>query len=165
MSELTLFREEALQEFDDIGSFNHSTVQANLAYLLKRIGKYTISVELSLDSSALDKKAFDVKDELIPDICVYPKRQLVKSDDILKMAEMPLTAIEVLSFRQFPSTLIDKFKAYFALGIESCWLVDPVTQTVHVYTAIDQWRSFSLEDEIVDDLLGVRFPVAEVFAD
>lgn len=164
MSELTLFQEEE-QEFDDMGSFNHSTVQANLAYLLKRLGKYTVSVELSLDSSALDKSLFDVKDELIPDLCVYPKRQLVKSDDILKMTDMPLLAIEVLSFRQFTSTLVEKFKAYFALGIKSCWLVDPVTQGVHVYSAADQWRSFSIEDELVDELLDIQFSVVEVFED
>ena len=164
MSELTLVRDEE-QEFDDMGSFNHSTVQANLAYLLKRIGKYTVSVELSLDSSGLDKSIFNFKDELIPDICVYPKRQLVKSDDILKMTEMPAIAIEVLSFRQFPSTLVEKFKAYFSLGVQSCWLVDPVTRIIHVYSAADQWRSFSIEGELVDELLDIRFSVAEVFED
>lgn len=163
MTELTFVQEE--QEFDDMGSYNHSTVQANLAYLLKRIETYSVSVELSLDSSGLDKSKFDVKDELIPDVCVYPKRQLLKSGDILKMAEMPLMVIEVLSFRQFPSSLVEKFGAYFALGIKSCWLVDPVTRTVHVYSAPDQWRSFSVEEELVDEVLGVRLAVAEVFAD
>ncbi|MEZ4662370.1 MAG: Uma2 family endonuclease [Caldilineaceae bacterium] len=151
------------QEFDDTGSFNHSTVQANLSYLLKRIGKYTISVELSLDSSSLDKSEFAVKDELIPDLCVYPKRQLVKSDDILKMTEMPLIAIEVLSFRQFPSTLIEKFRAYFALGIQSCWLVDPLTQSIHVYASMDQWRTFGIDDDLALAEFGIAFPVAEVF--
>lgn len=162
MSETTLIGDEE-QEFDDMGSFNHSTVQANLAYLLKRIGKYTVSVELSLDSSSLDKSIFDVTEELIPDLCVYPKRQLVKSNDILRMKEMPDIAIEVLSFRQFPSTLIKKFEAYFALGIQSCWLVDPLTQSIHVYTAIDQWRTFGIDDELVDDRFQIQFPVAEAF--
>lgn len=148
-----------------MGSFNHSTVQANLTYLLKRIGKYTVSVELSLDSSSLDKAIFDVKDELIPDICVYPKRQLIKSTDILKMTDMPLIAIEILSFRQFTSTLLEKFNAYFALGIQSCWLVDPVTRIIHVYSAIDQWRSFAMEDEVVDTLFDIHIPVADVFED
>ncbi|MEZ4712833.1 MAG: Uma2 family endonuclease [Caldilineaceae bacterium] len=146
-----------------MGSFNHSTVQANLSYLLKRIGKYTVSVELSLDSSLLDKNVFDVKDELIPDLCVYPKRQLVKSDDILKMTEMPLIAIEVLSFRQFPSTLIEKFRAYFALGIQSCWLVDPLTQSIHVYASMDQWRTFGIGEELALAEFGIAFAVAEVF--
>jgi len=44
MDQSIFFQEEEEQEFDDMGSFNHSTVQANLAYLLKRIGKYTVSL-------------------------------------------------------------------------------------------------------------------------
>ena len=164
MANPTLFQEEEEQEFDDMGSFNHSAVQANLAYLLKRIGTFTVTVELSLDSSSLDKSLFATHDELIPDLCVYPQRELVKSDDILRMTEMPIIAIEVLSFRQFASTLIEKFKAYFALGIQSCWLVDPLTQSIHVYASIDQWHTLGIEDELVLDDLGVRFPVAEVFS-
>ena len=163
MGELTLFREEEAEEFDDMGSFNHSTVQGNLAYLLKRIGKFTVPVELSLDSSSLDKSIYNVKDELIPDICIYTKRQLIKADDIMKMKDMPLMAVEVLSFRQFTSSLVEKFRAYFALGVQSCWLVDPVTQTVHIYSSSDQWRSFSIEDELVDGSLDIRFAVADVF--
>lgn len=162
MSELTLAYEEE-QEFDDMGSFNHSTVQTNVAHVIKLSGKYTVPTELSLDSSTLDKDKFDFKDELIPDVCVYPKRQLVKSDDILKMTEMPITAIEVLSFRQFPSTLIEKFKAYFTLGVQSCWLVDPVTQTIHVYSSSEKWRSFSLHDELHDELLDIRVAVSDIF--
>lgn len=163
MNNLILFLEEEEQEFDDTGSFNHSTVQANLAYILKRIGDYTVSVELSLDSSPLDKSDFAFGDELVPDLCVYPKRQLVKSNDILKMTEMPLIAIEVLSFRQFISTLVSKFEAYFALGIQSCWLVDPLTQSIHVYSSIAQWQTFAIDDELRDEKFGIRFPVSEVF--
>jgi Uma2 family endonuclease len=164
MSELTMILDEE-QEVDDMGSFNHSTVQANLAYLFKRIGTYTVSVELSLDSSTLDKTTFPaIKDELVPDLCIYPKRELVKSDDILKMQEMPVIAVEVLSFRQFPSTLVEKFKAYFALGIQSCWLVDPLTQSIHVYSSIETWQTFGIDDEIVLAAFSIQFSVAEVFS-
>jgi len=161
MSELTLEQEE--QEFDDMGSFNHSTVQANVAHVLKLTGKYTVSIELSLDSSGLDKSKYDFKDELIPDVCVYPKRQLIKSGDILKMEQMPLMVAEVLSFRQFPSSLIEKFGAYFSLGVKSCWLIDPITRTVHVYSSMENWTSFLTKDELVDDVLDIRIPVAKIF--
>ncbi|MBV7333546.1 Uma2 family endonuclease [Chloroflexi bacterium TSY] len=164
MSELTVLQEEE-QEFDDMGSFNHSTVQANVAYLLKRIGKFTVSVELSLDSSSLDKNIFDVKDELIPDVCIYPKRKLLSPFDVLKMKDMPLMVVEVLSFRQFQSSLIEKFNAYFALGIESCWLVDPVIRNVHVFSTINDWKTFSIGDDLIDSKLNIQFPVAEVFDD
>ena len=165
MDQSIFFQEEEEQEFDDMGSFNHSTVQANLAYLLKRIGKYTVSVELSLDSSSLDKSKFNVGDELIPDLCIYPKRKLLSPFDILKMQDMPLMIAEVLSFRQFQSSLIKKFEAYFALGVESCWLVDPVTRSIHVFSSINDWQTFSIEDELKDENFGIQFPVAEVFSD
>lgn len=162
MSELMLDLDED-QEVDDIGSFNHSTVQANVAHVLKLTDKYTVSIELSLDSSSLDKSKYDVKDELVPDVCVYPKRKLVKSGDILKMEQMPLMVVEVLSFRQFPSSLIEKFRAYFALGVQSCWLVDPKTRTIHVYSSMDEWDSFLSKDELVDTVLDIRVPVAKIF--
>jgi len=162
MREMTLLVDEE-QEFDDMGSYNHSTVQANLAFLLKRLSKYSVSIELSLDSSSLDPVRFKVKDELIPDVCIYPKRDLSIPFDILKMDDMPLLAIEVLSPRQFSSSLLEKFNAYFTLGIKSCWLVDPITHTVHVYSNITHWRTFAMDEVINDQVLDIQIPVAEIF--
>jgi Uma2 family endonuclease len=81
------------------------------------------------------------------------------------MQDMPLMIAEVLSFRQFQSSLIKKFEAYFALGVKSCWLVDPVTRSIHVFSSINDWQTFSIEDELKDENFGIRFPVAEVFSD
>jgi Uma2 family endonuclease len=44
--------------------------------------------------------------------------------DILVMQEMPKLVIEVISPRQGSFSIIEKFQAYFALGIQSYWLVD-----------------------------------------
>ncbi|MEM7348769.1 MAG: Uma2 family endonuclease, partial [Chloroflexota bacterium] len=82
---------------------------------------------------------------------------------ILKMEEMPLVAIEVLSFRQFTSTLVEKFAAYFDLGIQSCWLVDPLTRSIHVYSSMDKWQTFSINDTLLDEKFDIQFPVAQVF--
>ncbi len=49
------------------------------------------------------------------------------------MQEMPKLVIEVISPRQGSFSIIEKFQAYFALGIQSCWLVDPITAVVSVY--------------------------------
>lgn len=159
----SIFITEEEQEFDDMGSYNHSTVQANLAFLLKKIGTYSVSIELSLDSSSLDPALYQVKDELIPDVCIYPKRDLSLPFDILKMADMPLLAVEVLSPRQFATSILNKFNAYFALGIKSCWLVDPVTRSVHVYATITQWRTFSIDDKLEDTVVAIEIPVREIF--
>ncbi|MEZ4664257.1 MAG: hypothetical protein R2911_42545 [Caldilineaceae bacterium] len=92
MNELPIMLDEE-QEFDDIGSFNHSLVQSNLSYLLRKYTEFSAFNELSLDASRLDKSQFPtIKDELIPDICAYPKKLSVIDNDILRMQEMPILA-------------------------------------------------------------------------
>lgn len=161
MSDLTLLFDEE-QEIEDMGSYNHSTVQANVAYLLKGLHKYSVSIELSLDSSSLPSD-FNVKDEMIPDVCIYPKRKLEQPFDLLKMTDMPLMVVEVLSPRQNPASLLDKFNAYFALGIQSCWLVDPTTRTVHIYESLTKWKTFRVDEELVDQTLDIHLPAREIF--
>lgn len=146
----------------DMGSFNHSSVQANLAFLLKRLGKYRVSTELSLDVSGAQLKHLKIKDEFKPDVCLYPKRGLSRPFDILKMTEMPQLAVEILSPRQGTEEILLKFAAYFQLGVHSCWLVDPVTENVVVYSALDQHKTFS-EGELVDATLEIQLQLDEIF--
>jgi len=160
MDNLMLISE--IEESQDMGSYNHSTIQANLAFLLKQTRQYSVSTELSLDVSSLDPNRYNVKDEIKPDVCIYPKRGLVRPYDILKMTEMPLLAVEILSPRQAAYEILQKFEIYFALGVKSCWLVDPTTAVVSVYTAIDQNQTFST-GEVVDSTLDLRLPLAEIF--
>ena len=150
------------QEFDDVGSYNHSTVQANVAYVLKRLGSYSVSCELSLDSSSLNKEEFSVGSELKPDVCIYPKRGLSKPFDVLKMAEMPLLAVEILSPRQGQFGILQKFEAYFALGIRSCWLVDTTRDNVTVYKNVTQYHTFT-DGDVVDDTLSIAVSLSEIF--
>lgn len=150
------------QEFDDVGSYNHSTVQANIAYLLKRIGKYSVSCELSLDTSQLDKETYSVGAELKPDVCIYPKRSLSKPFDMLKMVEMPLLAVEILSPRQGQFGILKKFEAYFALGIHSCWLVDTIRDNVTIYSDLNSYETFTI-GMVADKIIDVEIPLAEIF--
>ena len=162
MSQVVIVPEHEEMEFDDMGSHNHSMVQANLAYLFKLIGDYTVFIELSLEVSNLDREQYKVKDEVVPDIALYPKRPLSIPHDILRMSEMPLLAVEILSPRQGTGTILEKFDAYFALGIKSSWLVDPLTQTVHVYQSPTQRTTFS-KGQVVDPPLNIEIPLAEIF--
>ncbi len=45
---------------DEMGSLNHSTVQANLAFLLKLSKKFAVMTELSLDISQHDLSKYDL---------------------------------------------------------------------------------------------------------
>jgi Uma2 family endonuclease len=154
--------ETETEESGEMGSHNHSAIQANITYLLKRAEKYSVYTELSLDTTTLDPQKFKFKDEIKPDVCVYPKRGLIRPFDILKMSEMPLLAIEVLSPKQSAYEILEKFAAYFALGVKSCWLVDPLTAVVSVYSALDVHQNFTA-GEVVDPVIGLQLPFDEIF--
>lgn len=159
---IEMLEERGEGEFDDMGSHNHSMVQANLAHLFKRLGLYTVYIELSLDVSRYDLSMFDIKDELIPDLCIYPKRPLSIPHDILRMTEMPLLAVEILSPRQGTYSILQKFEAYFSLGIHSCWLVEPTTRVVHIYKDPITRTTYSTGD-LIDEKLDIQMAIAEIF--
>lgn len=154
----------------EMASWNHSAVQFNLLKLLDLSEKYVPRPELSLDISKVDLSKFnlDAKQELKPDICLYPAthRGLSRPNDILRMSEMPLLAIEILSPKQGMYDLKEKFKAYFALGIKSCWLVLPEIENITVYSSLNQGKAFSKlhgDCEVVDEVLELRLPLDKVF--
>lgn len=149
-------------EVVDTRSFNHSSIQANFAFLFKRLGIYRVSTELSLDVSGADLKGVINQDEIKPDVCLYPKRSLSRPFDILRMSEMPLLVVEILSPRQGTEEILRKFAVYFQLGVKSCWLVDPATEIVVVYRALDQHKTFS-EGELFDAVMDLRLLIDEIF--
>ncbi|MEZ4864681.1 MAG: Uma2 family endonuclease [Caldilineaceae bacterium] len=162
--------EETSEEIDPMGSFNHGYVQMQLGALLAQAGDYTPVSELTLDISEIEAQGIDIrqfglrsKEEIKPDISVYPKRGLSRPQDILKMNEMPLLAIEIVSPRQGLYELIGKFRVYFLLGVQSCWLIEPAINTVTVYAAIDQWETFA-QGEVVDQKLRIRLTIDKIFA-
>lgn len=153
------------EEMIDKGSFNHSYLQVRLAVLFDRLGIYTVVSELSLDVSGVDLSEFDLKskEEIKPDIALYPKRGLSRPRDILRMKEMPILVVEVLSPRQGTYEILEKFRLYFTLGVQSCWLIDPALSTVSVYRTADAWQTF-VQGEVVDDKVGIRLSVSDIFS-
>lgn len=152
------------EEFINVGSFNHGYLMVRLGVLFDRLDTYTTVGELSLDVSGVDLSKFDLKtrEEIKPDLCLYPKRGLSQPKDILKMREMPLLAVEILSPKQGLYDIVEKFRLYFELGIRSCWLVEPVLRTVTVYSAGDEWQTFTSGD-IVDATLNIRITLDKLF--
>jgi len=159
-----LTTESEVEKSVNMGSYNHSYIQANLIWLLKNIGKYAVLTELSLDISNVDLSQFSIKtkEEIKPDVCIYPKRGLSRPDDILKMSEMPLLVIEILSPKQGTYDILQKFKVYFALGIKSCWLVEPAIEVVTVYPSIDKRKNF-INDKVLDEVLDISLSIPDIF--
>ncbi|MCP4700589.1 MAG: Uma2 family endonuclease [Gammaproteobacteria bacterium] len=136
-----------------MGSLNHGYVQINLGAEIRALKKYTVIAGLSLDIDG---------DEHRPDLSVYPKRKIDFSKDQIKMTELPLLAIEVLSPKQGYQDIMDKFATYLKAGIKSCWLVLPMSRAITVFNSLEDAKTFS-KDEIIDDTADIRLPLKEIF--
>jgi Uma2 family endonuclease len=154
----------------NMSSIKHSLTQTRIAALLSNDDRLTTFVELSLDASQIDLNQFGIKakDELIPDVCVYLEPPFEADDeiddDVLKVSQMPDLVIEVLSPKQTINELLNKFKAYFALGVKSCWLAVPSLEAIKVYSPGNQYRTFSFDShEMIDEVMNIRLPLVQVF--
>ncbi|OQW91510.1 MAG: hypothetical protein BWK78_04470 [Thiotrichaceae bacterium IS1] len=151
----------------EMGSINHSIIQAKITGLLLNDERFTPAIELSLDISQIDLSQFGLKakEELKPDVCLYQgRRELSSPDDILKMTEMPLLAIEILSPKQTIDEILAKFKAYFALGVKSCWLITPAIRTITTYSPPLNFKTFAMNDtEVIDEMIDIRLPMQKIF--
>jgi len=171
MSKVIDFENELLEdEANKMGSIIHSGTQANLTGLLLNHENLSVFTELSLDISQHDFSKYRLKankDELKPDVCAYigtpPMPDEEFEDDLLTVSQMPELAIEVLSPSQSVSYLVRKIKAYFALGIKSCWLVMPSLDEVRVFSQPRFYKTFCVNDrEIVDEVMNIHLPIHKV---
>ncbi len=98
-------------------------------------------------------------------VCIYLEPPLEPDDeiddDVLKVSQMP--DIEVLSKKQTISELLNQFKAYFALGVKSCWLAVPSMEAIKLYSQGNQYRTFSLDSqEMIDEVMDIRLSIQKV---
>ena len=137
-----------------VPSLNHGVVQAFLiASLLRYREKYTIVSELSL---TLDGKPY------VPDISIYPKLAVDWQHDHVKKTEPPLTVVEILSPTQSLDSLITKADAYFAAGVQSCWIVQTVLESVVVLVP-GKKPSVHTGGEFMDPVTDITVKLAEIF--
>jgi Uma2 family endonuclease len=134
-------------------SFNHGYFQLSIGIALRQQEKFSV---VSASSIEINHK------EYIPDISVYAKRKVDRLHDIVKMTELPLLAIEIISPTQGSLELINKFNIYFEGGIKSCWLVDPLPASVVVFSSPDKAQTFT-SGEVIDDVVDMRVPIDELF--
>lgn len=152
-----------LTEAEDMGSLNHSYLQSRLSALFLTTTPYLVLTELSLDIAPIKAQFPEAGDSIVADVAIYPTRQINLAKDVVKMVEMPLLVIEILSPMQAPQLLVDKVALYFALGVRSCWIVYPTAQTVSIFSAPYQFQSFS--SGVVEDVtLGLKLSIEQIFS-
>lgn len=62
--------------------------------------------------------------------------------------------------------ILHKLRAYFAMGVKSCWLVEPNLKTIVVYQGqLSQKRSYVANDsgDIGEPILKVKMPIGKIF--
>jgi Uma2 family endonuclease len=171
VNEIIDFEGEMSEEDKDMPSKRHSLTQTNITVFLGNDERVTTFVELSLDSTSTDLSQFGIKnkDEVIPDISVYlesPSLDDEPGEDEVRVTKMPDLAIEVLSPTQTINELLKKIKAYFALGIRSCWLVMPALEEVRVFSQqLRHYKNFDINNNeiVVDEVMDIRLPIQKVF--
>jgi hypothetical protein len=72
-------------------------------------------------------------------------KKLKLDADMMKVAKMPVLAIEILSPNQTINELLRRIEALFALGIKSCWLVIPALEEIRVYGQDFAYKTFDTQ--------------------
>ena len=84
----------------------------------------------------LPELTLDIENGLTPDICIYKKDKVRPNffEDILKIKEMPLLVVEVISSNQSVNIniVLEKSKTLLKAGIKAVWIVEPYRHSVFV---------------------------------
>lgn len=172
---MDLIADESVQPEEDIqmSSINHALVQTHLIKTLPD-DQFTVATELSLDVSSPERQAIlkkyhiKAERELKPDICLYDAQDLdyldpeLEEDDAARLEKAPLLCIEIVSPSQSSLEILRKFRVYFAMGVKSCWYVDPNLKLIKIYSSLQQSKSFEKE-EVFDSVLNIHLPLNKIF--
>ncbi|GAK54723.1 protein containing DUF820 [Candidatus Moduliflexus flocculans] len=133
-----------------------SYLQSKVNSALRQFPQFTVFLNLTIAINGVD---------YIPAVCVYPKLAInFFEPDEIRMTQLPLMAVEIVSPTQTIQEVLDTFPIYFQAGIRSCWLVVPQTKTVAVYTAPTDAQVVSMTGDVVDSVLDIRVPLDQIFA-
>ena len=134
---------------------NHSRLQARPSkeLLVSYEEQYDVRSELSLEAP---------NPPTVPDLCLFPAEPSNWRVDEVKVSEVPLTVIEIVSPSQTDTELTVKSVAYFAAGVKSYWLVQPVLRTVFVLLPDGNELVFH-NDTLTDPTNGISIDLKKVF--
>jgi Uma2 family endonuclease len=133
----------------------------NVAKLKSILGKflgkyednYDIYLNLSLDLST---------GKVTPDLCFFTPEPSDWLEDEIRVKEVPLGVIEIVSPKQSTQDLVDKLDIYFGAGVQSCWIVIPTFKMINIFHAKHDYKTF-MAGELLDEKLGIKLNLEEVF--
>ena len=136
-------------------SKNHSKLQARLSQQLLNDyeDQYDVHSELTLEAP---------NPSTVPDLSIFPAQASNWRDDEVRVSEVPLTVIEIISPSQTDTELTAKALAYFAAGTRSYWLVQPLFRTVVILQPNADELVFH-NDLLTDPTNGISVNLKKVF--
>lgn len=134
-------------------SKNHAIVQTNL---IVELVKHPVRVmsELALRLQGED---------FTPDISVYPELSVDFRQDVIRLTEPPMTAVEIFSPRQGHQDVMDKVEVYFESGVKSCWVIAPPLKSITIMLPDGRQQSFD-SGVATDPATGLTARVDVVFS-
>ena len=137
-------------------SKNHAIVQRNLVFnlQLKYGDRYGVLPEINLDLPTRER---------VPDLAIYRSVEFTPGADEVRMTEVPLGVIEILSPQQSINDLMVKRGEYFAAGVQSYWLVLPDLLSVYVFYSPEEYEVFTRQEVLKDKKLEIELELGEVF--
>jgi Uma2 family endonuclease len=155
--ETTLLQSEyEIERGKPMPSRNHAYIQSKIIKLLDR--KYADTYEgISELSLMVEGK------ERVPDVLIYKNFEFRPGNDEVKVTEMPLAVVEILSPTQQLGDLIAKSYLYFEAGIKSYWLVLPDLTTIYIFSAPHEYEPFVKKGTLKDTKLDIELDLEAIF--
>jgi Uma2 family endonuclease len=156
MAILEKISEYEIQRGKPMPSKNHAILQNNLIFQLNL--KYRNTYQI------LSEIALDLQDwESTPDIAIFSKMIIDFAIDEIRLSQVPLGVIEIISPTQALQELTDKIRRYFDKGVQSCWLVLPALQSIYVYKSATDHQVFTQQTTLQDAKLAIELALVEIF--
>lgn len=136
-------------------SLNHSRLIHRISVaLLPYEDKYDILPELEFELAA---------GRLKPDVAVVPRQQYNYRRDVLRVAQPPVTAIEIISPTQSFDYLVGKIQdQYLPSGVQSAWLVLPSVGSIYLFLPDQPPQAFT-SGILHDPAAQVDVALADIF--
>jgi len=135
---------------------NHAFVQGNLLnqLFLKYRTQFRALPEINLDLPLRER---------IPDVAIFPPMVFMPDQNEIRMREVPLGVIEILSAKQDLTEMMIKCSEYFSAGVKSYWLAIPALRTVYVFYSPKDYEIYSGTDLLKDKNLSIELELSEIF--
>ena len=137
-------------------SKNHGVIQNNLTglFFMNYRKSYRFISEISIELDAWKS---------VPDLAIFEKMDIDFIHDEIRMTDIPLGIIEILSPTQGIQELNDKAERYFFYGVKSAWLVIPSMKTIAIYQSPYEFELFK-QGIARDNVLDIEVDLKEVFS-